>query len=89
MTKTRRKINHHGKLSRYHCVKGCYSIQEKAIGVKEPTDNAPLAEKYLRLSYLSFFSAKDKTIDTTIITDFGQTIANIDSLFHVDMEEPW
>jgi len=69
------KIIYHGKRADI-IVKGMLQHSRKSTGVKEPTDINSLADKYLRLSYLSF-SAKDKTIDTTIYTDFDQTIGNI------------
>jgi signal transduction histidine kinase len=69
------KISYHGKRADI-IVKGMLQHSRKSTGVKEPTDINSLADKYLRLSYLSF-SAKDKTIDTTIYTDFDQTIGNI------------
>ena len=45
-------------------------------GVKEPTNINTLADEYLRLAYHGL-RAKDKTFNATMITDFDESIGNI------------
>ena len=47
-----------------------------STGQKEPTDINALADEYLRLSYHGL-SAKDKTFNATIKTDFDESIGKI------------
>ena len=69
------KINHHGKRAG-DIVKGMLQHSRSSSGVKEPTDINALADEYLRLSYHGL-RAKDKSFNATMITDFDETIGNI------------
>jgi len=69
------KINHHGKRADA-IVKGMLQHSRVSTGQKEPTDINVLADKYLRLSYHGM-SAKDKSFNVTIQTDFDSSIEKI------------
>jgi signal transduction histidine kinase len=69
------RINYHGKRADV-IVKGMLQHSRKSTGVKEPTDLNALADKYLRLSYLSV-CAKNKSFNATIKKDFDERIGNI------------
>ncbi len=69
------KINHHGKRAA-DIVKGMLQHSSKGSGKKEPTDINKLADEYLRLAYHGL-RAKDKTFNATMITDYDETIGNI------------
>jgi len=69
------KINHHGKRADA-IVKGMLQHSRSSSGTKEPTDINTLCDEYLRLSYHGFM-AKDKSFNATIITDFDESIGNI------------
>jgi ligand-binding sensor domain-containing protein/signal transduction histidine kinase len=69
------KINQHGKRADA-IVKGMLQHSRSSSGVKEPTDINKLADEYLRLSYHGL-RAKDKSFNTTLKTDFGESIGNI------------
>jgi two-component system NtrC family sensor kinase len=69
------KINHHGKRADA-IVKGMLQHSRSSSGVKEPADINALADEYLRLSYHGL-RAKDKTFNTTIQTDFDQSLEKI------------
>jgi two-component system NtrC family sensor kinase len=66
------KINYHGKRAD-GIVKGMLQHSRKSSGQKELTDINALADEYLRLSYHGL-RAKDKTFNTTMKTDFDETI---------------
>lgn len=70
------KINHHGKCADA-IVKGMLQHSRNSSGVKEPTDINALADEYLRLAYHGL-RAKDKSFNTTLKTDFDETIGKID-----------
>ncbi|MGB3005870.1 MAG: tetratricopeptide repeat protein [Chitinophagaceae bacterium] len=69
------KINHHGKRAG-DIVKGMLQHSRSSSGVKEPTDINALADEYLRLAYHGI-RAKDKSFNTTMKTDFDESIGNI------------
>ncbi len=69
------KISHHGKRADA-IVKGMLQHSRSSSGVKVPTDINALADEYLRLSYHGM-RAKDKFFNCEIITDFDETIENI------------
>ena len=69
------KINHHGKRAEA-IVKGMLQHSRSSSGIKEPTDINKLADEYLRLAYHGL-RAKDKTFNTTMITDYDESIGNI------------
>ena len=64
------KINHHGKRAD-GIVKGMLQHSRSSTGTKEPTDINALADEYLRLR------AKDKSFNAELITDFDESIDNI------------
>ena len=69
------KINHHGKRADA-IVRGMLQHSRNSSGQKELTDINGLADEYLRLSYHGF-RAKDKSFNATLITEFDETICNI------------
>ncbi len=69
------KINYHGKRADA-IVKGMLQHSRSSSGVKEPTDINALADEYLRLSYHGS-RAKDKSFNTTLKTDFDESIGKI------------
>ncbi len=69
------KINHHGKRAA-DIVKGMLQHSRSSNGVKEPTDINALADEYLRLAYHGL-RAKDKSFNATMVTDFDESIGNI------------
>ena len=69
------KINHHGKRAG-DIVKGMLQHSRSSSGQKEPTDINKLADEYLRLAYHGL-RAKDKTFNATMITDYDESIGNI------------
>ncbi len=69
------KINHHGKRAA-DIVKGMLQHSRSSSGVKEATDINALCDEYLRLSYHGL-RAKDKSFNATMITDFDESIGNI------------
>ena len=69
------KINHHGKRAD-GIVKGMLQHSRSSTGTKEPTDINALADEYLRLAYHGL-RAKDKSFNATLVTDFDDTIRNI------------
>ena len=69
------KINHHGKRADA-IVKGMLQHSRSSSAAKEPTDINKLADEYLRLAYHGL-RAKDKSFNTTMKTDFDETIGNI------------
>jgi len=69
------KINHHGKRADA-IVKGMLQHSRRSSGVKAPTDINALCDEYLRLSYHGL-SAKDKSFNATLKTDFDNTIGSI------------
>ncbi|MEP7322420.1 MAG: ATP-binding protein [Saprospiraceae bacterium] len=69
------KINHHGKRAD-GIVKGMLQHSQSTQGIKEPTNINKLADEYLRLAYHGL-KAKDKTFNSTMKTDFDETIGNI------------
>ncbi|MFT7164471.1 MAG: two-component system NtrC family sensor kinase [Flavobacterium sp.] len=70
------KINHHGKRADA-IVKGMLQHSRSSSGVKEPTDINALADEYLRLAYHGL-RAKDKSFNATLVTNYDETIGNID-----------
>jgi signal transduction histidine kinase/tetratricopeptide (TPR) repeat protein len=73
--KNEQKINHHGKRADA-IVKGMLQHSRKSEGVAQPTDINALCDEYLRLSYHGL-RAKDKEFNTTINTDFDESIGTI------------
>lgn len=69
------KINHHGKRADA-IVKGMLQHSRSSNGVKEPTDINALADEYLRLAYHGL-RAKDKTFNASMITDYDDSIGDI------------
>jgi len=69
-----KKINHHGKRAG-DIVKGMLQ-HSRSSGTKEPTDINALADEYLRLAYHGL-RAKDKAFNSTMKTDFDESIGNI------------
>ena len=69
------KINHHGKRADA-IVKGMLQHSSRGSGKKEPTDINKLADEYLRLAYHGL-RAKDKSFNATMITDYDESIDNI------------
>jgi len=69
------KINHHGKRADA-IVKGMLQHSRSSTNVKEPTDINKLADEYLRLAYHGL-RAKDKSFNATLITDYDESIHNI------------
>ena len=75
MISNEEKINHHGKRADA-IVKGMLQHSGSSSGVKEPTDINELADEYLRLAYHGL-SAKDKSFNATMKTDFDEAIGKI------------
>jgi two-component system, NtrC family, sensor kinase len=69
------KINHHGKRADA-IVKGMLQHSQSSSGQKEPTDINALCDEYLRLAYHGL-KAKDKTFNTTMKTNFDESIGKI------------
>ena len=69
------KINHHGQRAA-DIVKGMLQHSRSNSGIKEPTDINALADEYLRLAYHGL-RAKDKSFNSTMKTDFDESIGNI------------
>ena len=69
------KINHHGKRAD-GIVKGMLQHSRASGSQKEPTNINGLADEYLRLAYHGL-RAKDKSFNATLVTDFDDTIGNI------------
>jgi signal transduction histidine kinase len=69
------KINHHGKRADA-IVKGMLQHSRSSSATKEPTDINKLADEYLRLAYHGL-RAKDKTFNSSMKTDYDETIGNI------------
>ncbi len=69
------KINNHGKRADA-IVKAMLQHSRSNSGVKEPTDINALADEYLRLSYHGL-RAKDKSFNTTMKTDFDESLGKI------------
>ena len=69
------KINHHGKRADA-IVKGMLQHSRSSTATKEPTNLNALADEYLRLAYHGL-RAKDKSFNTTLKTDFDESIGNI------------
>jgi signal transduction histidine kinase len=72
------KINHHGKRAD-GIVKGMLQHSRSSTGKKEPTNINVIADEYLRLAYHGL-RAKDKSFNATLVTDFDDTIGNINVL---------
>jgi signal transduction histidine kinase/ligand-binding sensor domain-containing protein len=75
ISKNLEKINHHGKRADA-IVKGMLQHSRSSSGIKEPTDINKLADEYLRLAYHGL-RAKDKSFNARLITDYDETIGNI------------
>ena len=69
------KINHHGKRADA-IVKGMLQHSGATSGQKEPTDINALVDEYCRLAYHGL-RAKDKSLNTTMKTDFDESIGHI------------
>jgi signal transduction histidine kinase len=69
------KINHHGKRADA-IVKGMLQHSRSSSRQKEPTNINALADEYLRLAYHGL-RAKDKSFNATLLTDFDETVGNI------------
>jgi signal transduction histidine kinase len=69
------KINHHGKRADA-IVKGMLQHSRSSSSTKESTDINKLADEYLRLAYHGL-RAKDKSFNATMITEFDETIGNV------------
>ncbi len=57
-------------------VKGMLQHSRSSKATKEPTDINKLADEYLRLAYHGM-PAKDKSFNAALITDYDETIGNI------------
>jgi signal transduction histidine kinase len=75
ITNNEEKIIYHGKRADA-IVKGMLQHSRSSSAVKELTDINKLADEYLRLAYHGL-RAKDKSFNVTIITDFDESIGNI------------
>src|SRR5436190_1311344 len=82
ITENEEKIRHHGKRADA-IVKGMLQHSGSSSGQKEPTDINALAGEYLRLAYHGL-SAKDKSFNATMKTDFDERIGNI-IIIHQDI----
>ena len=69
------KIGEHGKRADA-IVKGMLQHSRSSGGVKESTDINKLADEYFRLAHHGF-RAKDKSFNTTMKTDFDESIGSI------------
>jgi two-component system, NtrC family, sensor kinase len=69
------KISHHGRRADA-IVKGMLQHSRTSTGKKEPTDINTLCDEYLRLAYHGL-RAKDKNFNTTLRTDFDNSIGKI------------
>ena len=69
------KISHHGKRAE-SIVTGMLQHSRTSTGQKEPTDINKLADEYLRLAYHGI-RAKEKDFNCKIVTEFGESIGNI------------
>ncbi|WP_411893726.1 ATP-binding protein [Winogradskyella sp. A2] len=69
------KINHHGQRAD-SIVKGMLQHSRASGDKKEPTDINALADEYLRLAYHGL-RAKDKSFNAELVTDFDDSIQNI------------
>jgi signal transduction histidine kinase len=67
------KINHHGKRADA-IVKGMLQHSRTSAGQKEPTNINALTDEYLRLAFQGM-RAKDKNFNTTLETDFDETLS--------------
>src|SRR6056297_2414079 len=76
ITQNLEKINHHGKRAD-GIVKGMLQHSRSSTGKKEPTDINALADEYLRLAYHGL-RAKDKSFNAELVTDFDETIGEVD-----------
>jgi len=72
------KINHHGKRAD-SIVKGMLQHSRATGDKKEPTNINALADEYLRLAYHGL-RAKDKSFNATLVTDFDDSIGNVNML---------
>jgi signal transduction histidine kinase len=70
-----KKINHHGKRADA-IVKGMLQHSRSSSATKESTNINKLADEYLRLAYHGL-RAKDKSFNSTMKTEFDETIGNI------------
>ena len=70
------KIHHHGKRAE-SIVRGMLQHSRGSSSLKEPTDINALADEYLRLAYHGL-RAKDKSFNATFVTDFDDTIPQIE-----------
>ena len=75
VTDNEEKIIHHGKRADA-IVKGMLQHSSRGNSKKEPTDINKLADEYLRLAYHGL-RAKDKSFNATMITDYDESIGNI------------
>jgi two-component system, NtrC family, sensor kinase len=76
ITENEEKINHHGKRADA-IVKGMLQHSRSTNNAtKEPADINKLTDEYLRLAYHGL-RAKDKSFNTTMKTDYDETIGNI------------
>jgi signal transduction histidine kinase len=73
ITENENKIIHHGKRADA-IVKGMLQHSSSGSGKKEPTDINALADDYLRLAYHGL-RAKDNSFNTTMKTDFDETLS--------------
>ena len=69
------KISHHGNRADA-IIKSMLQHSQSITGQKESTDINTLADEYLELRYHGL-KAKDKEFNTSVATDFDQTIGNI------------
>ena len=69
------KIHYHGQRADA-IVKGMLQHSSTSTGKKEPTNINALADEYLRLAYHGL-RAKDKDFNCQIVTEFDETIGNI------------
>jgi signal transduction histidine kinase/ligand-binding sensor domain-containing protein len=72
------KIIHHGKRAD-GIVKGMLQHSRASSDKKEPTDLNTLADEYLRLAYHGL-RAKDKSFNAQLVTDFDESISEINMI---------
>ncbi len=78
ITDNEEKIMHHGKRADA-IVKGMLQHSRAGSGQKEPTGLNALVDEYLRLAYYGL-RAKDKSFQAKMITEFDETIGNVEMI---------
>ena len=76
LTQNLRKITQHGHRAS-NIVKGMLEHSRASTGERHPTNLNALADEYLKLAYHGL-SAKDKTFNTSLITNFAPDIGQVE-----------